>query len=141
VKLEIGGVQRESAMKTVAARPPLALSSQDQTQAAKLVAFCGAGLYEELLFRLIVLSVVIWIIRRAGGSPQATVVVAVIVTSLLFSAAHYRVFTGAGDELQLLTFLFRFIAGVFFSVLFLKRGFGIAAGTHTLYDVLVGFLL
>jgi hypothetical protein len=139
-KLEIDGVERDPTTKTVASRPPLALSSQDQ-QAAKLVAFCGAGLYEELLFRLIMLSVAIAIIGRAGGSPQATVVVAVIVTSLLFSAAHYRIFTGAGDEFQLLTYVFRFIAGVFFSVLFLKRGFGITAGTHTLYDVLVGFLL
>ena len=38
-----------------------------------------------------------------------------------------------------MTFLFRFLAGVFFAVLFRYRGFGIAVGTHAFYDVLVGF--
>jgi hypothetical protein len=35
-------------------------------------------------------------------------------------------------------FVFRFLAGVFFSVLFVYRGFGIAAGSHAAYDVLLG---
>jgi hypothetical protein len=30
------------------------------------------------------------------------------------------------------------VAGVFFALLFLYRGFGITAGTHALYDILVG---
>jgi hypothetical protein len=29
---------------------------------------------------------------------------------------------------------------MFFAVLFLVRGFGIAAGTHAVYDILVGLL-
>jgi hypothetical protein len=32
--------------------------------------------------------------------------------------------------------LFRFLAGVFFSILFIYRGFGIAAGSHAAYDIL-----
>jgi membrane protease YdiL (CAAX protease family) len=55
---------------------------------------------------------------------------------VLFSAAHYV--GPCGDPFRWLTFLFRFLAGVFFAVLFRYRGFGIAAGTHALYDVLVG---
>ena len=35
---------------------------------------------------------------------------------------------------------FRCLAGIFFATLFVYRGFGIAAGTHALYDVLVGWL-
>jgi hypothetical protein len=35
---------------------------------------------------------------------------------------------------------FRLAAGVFFAVVFLLRGFGIAAGTHALYDLLVGLV-
>ena len=35
-------------------------------------------------------------------------------------------------------FLFRMMAGVFFALLFQLRGFGVAAGTHACYDVLVG---
>jgi hypothetical protein len=36
-----------------------------------------------------------------------------------------------------MSFGFRVLAGVFFSLVFLRRGFGIAAGTHALYDILV----
>ena len=39
------------------------------------------------------------------------------------------------DRLQLYSFLFRMIAGVFFSALYLVRGFGITAWTHALYDL------
>jgi membrane protease YdiL (CAAX protease family) len=63
-------------------------------------------------------------------------VVAIIVTSLLFSAAHY--IGPHGESFGLFTFVFRFVAGLFFGLLFVFRGFGIAAGSHAGYDVLVG---
>jgi membrane protease YdiL (CAAX protease family) len=64
------------------------------------------------------------------------VIVAVTTTSLLFAAAHY---VGPyGDPFNGFTFLFRSLAGVFFSILFVYRGFGITAGTHAAYDILVG---
>jgi hypothetical protein len=37
-------------------------------------------------------------------------------------------------------FVFRTVAGLFFSALFIYRGFGIAAGTHAAYDMLVGLV-
>jgi hypothetical protein len=59
----------------------------------------------------------------------------VLLTSAIFSAAHY---VGPhGDLLDAFSFLFRFTAGAFFAVLFVFRGFGIAAGTHALYDIFV----
>jgi hypothetical protein len=42
-----------------------------------------------------------------------------------------------GDPFRLDSFTFRFIAGVFFSAMYLARGFGITAWTHALYDVIV----
>ncbi|MEA1950223.1 MAG: CPBP family intramembrane glutamic endopeptidase [Planctomycetota bacterium] len=103
---------------------------------SNLVMFLGAGIYEELLFRLIFLSVAIWALRQFGMKPKPSVVAAVVLTSLLFSAAHY---IGAqGESLQVFSFTFRFIAGVFFCMLFVYRGFGIAAGTHAAYDIVVG---
>ena len=64
---------------------------------------------------------------------------AVVVTSLVFSAAHYQIFTfnSGADVFAVDTFLFRMVAGVFFSTLFVYRGFGIAVGSHALYDVFV----
>jgi membrane protease YdiL (CAAX protease family) len=100
-----------------------------------IVGYVGAGIYEELLFRLMLLPTVAASVRLAGGSPRLSIVVAVILTSLVFSAAHYQMFTAAGEPFAWFSFVFRFLAGVFFSLLFLYRGFGIAAGSHTLYDI------
>jgi membrane protease YdiL (CAAX protease family) len=100
------------------------------------VGFLGAGIYEELLFRLILLSLLAWAFRHAGTTPRMSMILAVIVSSLLFSAAHH---VGPyGEKLEAYRFLFRFVAGVFFSILFVYRGFGIAAGSHAAYDILVG---
>lgn len=106
---------------------------------ARAISFCGAGIYEEVLFRLILLTGLTILFSMAGASSQRSKWVAVIVSSLLFSLAHY---IGAeGDAFRVDSFLFRFIAGAFFAVLFVRRGFGITAGTHALYDMIVGLLL
>ncbi len=100
------------------------------------VSYLGAGIYEELLFRLILLMPVVWALRWLRVKPRPSMVVAVLLTSLLFAAAHYV--GPESDRFIWFTFLFRFLAGVFFSILFVYRGFGIAAGTHAGYDILVG---
>jgi membrane protease YdiL (CAAX protease family) len=102
----------------------------------KISSYLGAGIYEELLFRLILLNLAIGLLAWMRAGPWASVIGGVVLTSLLFSAAHYV--PGSGDRFLWLTFLFRFLAGVFFAVLFRYRGFGIAVGTHAFYDVLVG---
>jgi membrane protease YdiL (CAAX protease family) len=98
--------------------------------------YLGAGIYEELLFRLILLNLGIGLTAWMGAGPRASVIGGIVLTSLLFSAAHYV--GPSGYAFDLLTFFFRFLAGVLFAVLFRYRGFGIAAGTHAFYDVLVG---
>jgi membrane protease YdiL (CAAX protease family) len=100
-----------------------------------LSCYLGAGIYEELLFRLILLNLAIGLFAWMRAGRRASTVAGIIVTSVLFSAAHY--ITPCGDPFSWLTSLFRFLAGLFFAVLYLYRGFGIAAGTHAFYDVLV----
>lgn len=102
----------------------------------RAVSYLGAGIYEELLFRLMLLAPMAWGLRRLGSKPAASCIAAVVVTSLLFTAAHH---VGPGGyHFVWFDFVFRFLAGVFFSILFLYRGFGIAAGAHAGYDILVG---
>ncbi len=117
---------------------PAAMRTAGQTIVgflATIVSYLGAGIYEELLFRLILLNAVIGLLAWMRAGPRASVVGGVVLTSLWFSAAHY---VGPyGDLFSWRTFVFRFLAGVFFAVLLRFRGFGIAAGTHALYDVLV----
>jgi hypothetical protein len=94
----------------------------------------GAGIYEELLFRVLMVGSLAWLGRRAlGWSPAAAGVGATIVGALIFSAFHY--IGPYGDRLELASFTFRTIAGLLFSGLYLLRGFGITAWTHALYDV------
>jgi uncharacterized membrane protein YjjP (DUF1212 family) len=94
----------------------------------------GAGLYEELLFRVILVAAIGQLCRRVfGAGPLLAGTIAVLVGATLFSAFHY---VGAyGDPLELGSFVFRLIAGIFFSALYLLRGFGITAWTHALYDI------
>lgn len=115
---------------------PLAAAVDGEGLLARLVAFCGAGLYEEVLFRLLLLPVLAWCLERIGFSGAAAAVWAIVGSSLLFSAAHYV--GPLGDTLEIYSFTFRFLAGLFFAILFSLRGFGIAAGTHAIYDMMVG---
>ena len=100
----------------------------------ELMISLGAGLYEELLFRVLLVAGLAWGARRAlGWSPLWAGVAATVIGALVFSAFHY---VGPyGDELRLGSFTFRAVAGVLFSGLYLTRGFGITAWTHALYDV------
>lgn len=105
---------------------------------ARVIGFCGAGLYEEVLFRLLMLPIAVFAFERLGCSTLAAGFWAILLSSLLFSAAHY--IGPLGDSFALYSFTFRTVAGMFFAVLFLLRGFGIAAGTHFFYDLLVGLV-
>jgi hypothetical protein len=104
--------------------------------AAKIIGFCGAGLYEELLFRLMLLPVVMWIVQPIVKSRGWAAVIAVVATSLVFSAAHYV--GPAGEAFKWPSFIYRALAGAYFAALFVLRGFGIAAGAHAMYDLFVG---
>jgi hypothetical protein len=100
----------------------------------QLMISLGAGIYEELLFRVILVSGLAWTARRVFGWNTTTAgIFAVGAGALIFSAFHY---VGPyGDRFELGSFAFRAVAGVLFSGLYLLRGFGITAWTHALYDV------
>jgi Type II CAAX prenyl endopeptidase Rce1-like len=104
----------------------------------QLMVSLGAGLYEELLFRVLLVGALAALgIRLLGWRPTVAAVVAVGVGALIFSAFHY---VGRyGDRFEAESFTFRLIAGIFFSALFVTRGFGITAWTHALYDVFLLF--
>jgi hypothetical protein len=100
----------------------------------RIMVSIGAGLYEELLFRVLLVSFLAYTARHLLGLPTgAAMVWAAVGGALVFSAFHYL--GPLGDRVELYSFTFRFLAGLFFSALFLLRGFGITAWTHALYDV------
>ena len=94
----------------------------------------GAGIYEELLFRVVLVGLLAWGANKLfGWRPLVAGIVATVLGALIFSAFHY--IGPYGDPLDVYSFVFRTIAGLFFSGLYLLRGFGITAWTHALYDV------
>lgn len=107
--------------------------------AARTILFIGAGVYEEFLFRFLLIPGLILAFTRGGVPSHRAALLAILWTSMLFSAAHY--IGPAGDTFSYFTFLFRFAAGLFFASVFLSRGFGIVVGCHAAYDLLVGLML
>jgi hypothetical protein len=103
-------------------------------EVGRLTVSLGAGLYEELLFRvLLVTGLSALATRVAGAKPVPAGVFAVVTSALIFSAFHY--IGPYGDPFGVASFTFRALAGLWFSGLYLLRGFGLAAWTHALYDV------
>ena len=96
----------------------------------------GAGVYEETVFRLLLLGGVAALLERGLGLARWLAVgAAFVLSSLLFSAMHH--IPPYGDPLHLGVFTFRFLAGMCFATLFWFRGFAVAVYTHALYDLYV----
>ena len=109
---------------------------QHSSLATRVMLSLGAGIYEELLFRVIIAGTLDAIAQRVlGWGRWVSGIFAVIISATVFSAAHY--IGPYGDPLQLQSFVYRLIGGMVFSALYLTRGFGITAWTHALYDLLV----
>ena len=128
--------QHQQPKATVAAKP-----KPHSSLLADIVTGIGAGIYEELLFRLILICVILLLLQDIIGINQhSAVIIAVLVSAGLFAAHHHIDFlTGRanqGDLFDWSKFAFRTAAGVYFAALFAIRGFGITAGTHAFYDII-----
>jgi len=117
------------------------LHSPSASLLADIVTGIGAGIYEELAFRLILICLLMLLFQdalRLGHSNS--IVLSVLVSAALFSAYHHiDFFSGRLYQTEAFTwteFGFRTIAGVYFAVIFAIRGFGITAGTHAFYDII-----
>jgi len=115
----------------IAATDPI----QSLSYLQKLALSLGAGLYEELFFRVILVSLLVLLFNKLFGKKWAAIVAAVTLSALLFSAVHYM--GSMGDLFTFSSFLYRFLFGLILNGIYIWRGFGVAAWTHAIYDVLV----
>jgi drug/metabolite transporter (DMT)-like permease len=126
-----------STLTSILLAPPLSAVQGGQpvrlALPAQMVLSLGAGLYEELVFRVLLVSVLIWLGRTLGWRRWVAVSVAVVGSAVIFSGFHYV--GPLGDTFALGSFTFRAIAGLVLSGLYVARGFGITAWSHALYDV------
>lgn len=95
----------------------------------------GAGVHEELVFRLGVCAGGAALLRLIGVRHALAVAAAFLVSSMLFSAAHH--IGPMGEPFALPVFIYRTLAGLIFATIFYYRSLAHAAYTHALYDVWV----
>jgi len=105
----------------------------------------GAGIYEELIFRLVLICLLMLLFQDVFGmKKKSAVILSVVISAVLFSGHHHIFFANGqfhqGDIFTVGKFIFRAIAGGYFAVLYAVRGFGITAGTHAFYNILAAML-
>jgi len=108
---------------------------------ANIVTGIGAGIYEELIFRLILICFLMILFQNIAKFDHTnSIILSVFISAALFSAHHHVVFVNGRFALTApfngTAFGFRTIAGIYFAVLFAIRGFGITAGAHAFYDII-----
>ena len=100
-----------------------------------IVSSFGAGLHEELIFRVVLFAGGAFVLQKVGVKAWQAVAVAALGSSLIFSAVHHL--GSLGEPFTVGAFVFRTFAGLLFATIYRTRGFAIAAWTHALYDVSV----
>jgi len=95
----------------------------------------GAGFFEEIIFRVFLLSLLFLMFKLLTNRIVLAGVFSILISSLLFSISHYV--GSMADSWELYSFMFRWIAGMLFTILYFLRGFAITAYTHALYDIWV----
>ncbi len=95
----------------------------------------GAGLYEEILFRLVLLGgLYVVLLRFFGLGKGAALAIAIGLSAILFAAYHH---VGPyGEPLVARAFAFRGFAGILLGLIFAARGLGVVVYLHAFYDVL-----
>ena len=107
---------------------------------AQMVLSIGAGIYEELVFRLIAIALLHFILVDALGLPPlAGGWIAVTLAAVAFALYHpfdtYNPRHWPSSDWS--RFIFYTLAGFYFAGVYVLRGFGIVVGVHALYDVVV----
>jgi hypothetical protein len=99
----------------------------------------GAGLYEELLFRMLLIALLHTLLVDVGKMGAATGAgIAIAVSAVAFTVYHPLADPRAPDAgVSIRRVAFYFLAGLYFGAVFVLRGFGIVVGVHALYDILV----
>ncbi|MBW8035585.1 MAG: CPBP family intramembrane metalloprotease [Planctomycetes bacterium] len=117
------------------------IENQSANLFARIITGIGAGIYEEFIFRLILICIFMMILQDLlNVKPISAIVISVMASAVLFSLHHHIFYMDGviqiGESFSLVRFLFRTLAGIYFAAIFASRGFAIAAGTHIFYDII-----
>ncbi|MDB5356450.1 MAG: Abortive infection protein [Phycisphaerales bacterium] len=131
-------INRYLTLAGVSPAPGSAITSVADGVRDRLIMDLGAGIYEEFLFRLVLFTLFSMIFKDLLKLQTGLVyLLMVVISGVLFSAYHYW---NPTERLVWRIFAFRALAGIYFGIIFLFRGFGITAASHTFYDIIVTLL-
>jgi membrane protease YdiL (CAAX protease family) len=103
-----------------------------------MVLSIGAGLYEELVFRLAAIAILHMIfVDLIGTANQAGGLLAIVISSILFAVYHFE----SAGQITAGPFVFFLCGGLYFAVIYVLRGFGIVVATHAIYDIVTVAIL
>lgn len=111
------------------------VSAQEPAPWLPFLLSVGAGLWEEIVFRLLLLGGMAYLLGRwTPVSRPAALAIAVVVSSLVFALYHH---VGAmGEPFEAARFAYRTVAGTILGVLFAYRGLAVVVYMHVFYDLL-----
>ncbi len=113
-----------------------ASASPYDTWLSEVIKSFGGGVYEELVFRFICMNVLhIFLVDLCRLPRTPASVVIIFASAVIFAAAHH--WPLGSEQFDGTEFAFRTMAGLYLAGLYFFRGFGIAAGCHSFYNVLV----
>jgi hypothetical protein len=100
----------------------------------------GAGLYEEIAFRVGLYGlgrrlVLAMMPEALPGQRLAASLAWAVAAAAVFSGWHY--FGQFGEPFDLRSFVFRWVCGIVFTLIYVFRGFAPVVWTHALYDIWV----
>jgi hypothetical protein len=98
-----------------------------------LILSIGAGVYEELMFRLIGFTMLNFLLIDLLKIHKSwSYLLMVLISAVAFAGYHYL-----GEPFHWQTFAFRTVAGIYFGIVFIFRGIGITSGVHASYDIFI----
>lgn len=105
----------------------------------------GAGIYEELVFRLILIYLLMFFFQDLlKFTKPNSVILSVLIAAILFSTHHHIFYLYGqlrpGEPFTMVKFMFRTLAGIYFAALFAVRGFAVTAGAHVFYNIIAALL-
>jgi hypothetical protein len=99
----------------------------------RLTTMCGAGAWEELLFRLFLFTGLYYLGHKLLTLEKLPAgILAAVVSGVIFSAFH---FLGGADGRGFTFFVFASLAGVYLAAICHFRSFGVAVAAHAIYDI------
>lgn len=100
-----------------------------------LVISLGAGVHEELVFRLGMMGVGASLLMRVGLNRRLAILLCAVGSAFAFALAHHV--GAAGEAFEISLFVYRLIAGLVFAAIFYYRSLAHAVYSHFLYDFYV----